>query len=76
MHSMQTTANSKFYCHVFSFLHVACCTSKLLCCKKGTMVMTYFFGVWQKFILFVFLLWVVHERIRLCSLRCCGYPAI
>ncbi len=54
MHLMQTIGNSKFCCHVYSFLHVVCYTSKLLCCKKGIMVMIDFFGVWQKSILFVF----------------------
>jgi hypothetical protein len=75
MHLVQTIANSKFCCHVYFFLHVVCYTSKLLCCKKGIVVMIDFFGV-AKISFFFLLLWVVHKRIKLCNLRCCGYPII
>jgi hypothetical protein len=53
MHSMQTIANSKLCCHVYFFLHVICYTSKLLCCKKNTMVMTIFSRMCKIFVLFV-----------------------
>jgi hypothetical protein len=35
MHSVQTIGNSKFYCHVYSFLHVVCYTSKTLVLQEG-----------------------------------------